>query len=344
MLNKFGLSCIFLLPVACVSAAQSTDFERASALFQERRWEEAAAAFANVEKKQPSETDALLFEGKCLVNMVKLEEAGDVLQEYLKAHPRSDDADYLLAYVRFRQDRPKESLELMHAGALLKAPGPDDLKIGALDYVLLGNFGEAGRYLEEALRIAPNNLEARYHLGRVRYQQNRFDEAIASFRAVLELDPGNVRAQDNLGLCFEAKNHVDEALLAYQKAIELDQKSPAHSVQPYVDLGALLSKTNRAEEALTILRKAAEIDAKSAHAQYQLGKAYFDLRRYDEAQQAAEIASGLDPKDSPTHYLLGRIYQRLNKQDLSAKEFKLTEELRQSQEAGNGMASGLGRQ
>lgn len=321
--------------------AQALDFEKATALFQQRQWEPAAAAFAEVERRQPNQTDALLFEGKCLVNLNRFEDAAEALQAYRKAHPKSEDADYLLAYVRFRQDRPKESLELMHEAASLRPPSADDLKIGALDYVLMGDYTEAGRYLEEAVRIAPHNVEARYHLGRVRYQQNGFDEAIVSFQEVLRLDPNNVKAEDNLGLCLEAKNQMEDAIAAYQKAIEMDKKSLPQSAQPYLDLGALLVKTNRADEGIAHLLKAAEIDPKSSQVRYQLGKAYFDLHRYSDAQGAAEEASRLDPKDSATHYLLGRIYQRLNKPELSAKEFQLTEELRQKQEAGNGMASGM---
>jgi len=330
------------LALVSVWVAESPDFEKATALFQQREWAQAAAAFAEVERKQPGQTDALLFEGKSLVNLSKFDDAGDALQNYLKTHPKSDDANYLLAYIRFRQNRPKESLELMHAAAALKPPTADDLKIGALDYVLMGDYADAGRYLEEAVHVDPNNLEARYHLGRVRYQENRFDDAIAAFHAVLERDPDNVRAQDNLALCMEGKNQMEEAASAYQKAIELDQKSISHSAQPYLDYGTFLVRTSRPEEGITKLKKAAEIDPKSAPVQYQLGKAYFDLRRYPEAQQVTEEAARLAPKDSPTHYLLGRIYQRVNKQDLAEQEFKLTEELRQAQESG-GMLSGVGR-
>jgi tetratricopeptide (TPR) repeat protein len=337
------LTCVGTILLTCVCVAESPDFEKARALFQQQQWVQAATAFAEVERQEPGQTDALLFEGKSLVNLSKFDEAGEALQNYLKTHPKSDDASYLLAYVRFRQNRPKESLELMHTAAVLKPPAADDLKIGALDYVLMGDYADAARYLEEAVRIEPNNLEARYHLGRVLYQENRFDDALAAFRAVLEKDPGNVRAQDNLALCLEGKNRMEDAAAAYQKAIEFDQKSLSHSAQPYLDYGTLLVKTSRPEEAIAMLQKAAEIDPKSAPVRYQLGKAYFDLRRYPEAQQATEEAAGLSPKDSPTHYLLGRIYQRMNKQELAEQEFKLTEELRQAQESGSGMASGMGR-
>ena len=156
------LSCVCVMCLALVSmwVAESSDFEKAAALFQQRQWAQAAAAFAEAEKKEPGQTDALLFEGKSLVNLSKFDEAGEALQAYLKAHPKSDDASYLLAYVRFRQNRPKESLELMHSATALKPPTADDLKIGALDYVLIGDYADAGRYLEEAVRIEPNNLDA----------------------------------------------------------------------------------------------------------------------------------------------------------------------------------------
>ena len=324
-----------------LKALAQTEFDKASALFQQRHWEQAAAAFAEVERHQPNQTDALLFQGKSLVNLNRFDDAAEVLQAYREAHPKSEDADYLLAYVRFRQNRPKDSLELMHAASSLKPPSADDLKIGALDYVLMGDYLDAGRYLEEAVRMAPENAEARYHLGRVRYQQNRFDEAIKSFQEVLRLEPNNVKAQDNLGLCLEAKNQMEDAIAAYQKAIEMDKKNLRQSAQPYLDLGALLVKTNQSEEGISHLLKAAEIDPRLSQVRYQLGKTYFDLHRYSDAQTAAEEAARLDPKDSATHYLLGRIYQRLNKPELSAKEFELTEELRQKQEAGSGMAAGM---
>ena len=323
------------------SSGQSISFDSAFVLFQQHRWEQAYSAFVEVEQAQPGKTDALLFQGKCLVNLSKFEDAGNALDKYLVQHSTSDDAHYLLAYVRFRQNRPRESLELMNAASKLKPPSADDLKVGALDYVLLDDLTDAGRYLEEALRIAPDNIEARYHLGRVRYQQNRFDDAIAAFREVLRLDPHYTRAADNLGLSLEATNRLDQAQAAYEKAIALDRESVTHTEQPYLNLGTLLVKTDHARDAIPILTQAAAIAPKSNKVQYQIGKAYFDLRQWTDAQRAAEEAIRLDSKDPTAHYLLGRIYQRSNHPDEAAREFKMTEELRQSEDAkGHAISSG----
>jgi tetratricopeptide (TPR) repeat protein len=322
--------------------AQPPLFEQAMQLFQQRRWAEAASAFTRCEHEEPGKTAAFLYRGKALVNLGKFAEAAAALESYRTTHPQSDDAAYLLAYVRFREDRPKESLQLFTAAARLKIPTPDDLKVVALDYVLLGDYDDASRYLEQSVAADPGNIEARYHLGRVRYQQNRFDMAIAAFQEVLRRDPGNVRAEDNLGLSLEAKNEVDAALAAYRQALQLDEHLPVHNEQPYLNLGALLEKSGHVEEAIPVLARASTIAPNSAKTRYQLAKAYFDLSHFEDARQQAEKAVSLDPAESSDHYLLGRIYQRSGKSDLAKEQFRITEQLIHSKASNStGMASGM---
>jgi len=327
--------------LACLMGAvplfsQAADFDQAMLLFRQKSWKEAATAFADTEKMQPGKTDALLFQGKCLVNLGQFEAAETVLQAYSSAHPQSEDAVYLLAYTYFRENKPKQSLKLFTAAAKLKTPTADDLKIVALDYVLLNDYRDAGHYLEEALKMEPDNVEVRYHLGRVRYQQNQFDQAVAAFQEVLKRDPANVKAQNNLGLSLEAENQLDPAIAEYRKAIVLDEAATVHNEQPYLNLGALLSKANRSEDAATLLIKAANIDPKSSKIRYELGKSYFDLNRFEDSRKEVEEAVRLDAKNAPAHYLLGRVYQRTGKSDLAAQQFKLTEDLMRAQGENSG--------
>jgi tetratricopeptide (TPR) repeat protein len=316
------------LPIAC--RAQTADFDHAASLFKQKQWKNAAAEFEAAEKLAPGKTDALLYRGKCLVNLGQFNEAADALRSYVTFHPQSDDAAYLLGYVYFREDKPKESLKQYTEAAKLKTPTADDLKIVSLNYVLLSDYTDAAHYLETALKMDPDNVEVRYHLGRVRYQQNHFDQAITAFQEVLKRDPNHVKAEDNLGLSLEGENKIDQAIAAYRRAIDLDASSTAHNEQPYLNLGILLTKANKPAEALLLLTKAAEIDPKSGKIRYQLGKAYFDVGRFPESQREVEEAVRLTPEDAPAHYLLARIYQHLGKQDLSKEQFKLTENLMQA--------------
>ena len=314
--------------------------QQGSQLFYQHRWQEAAETFQNCELKSPGKTDALLYRAKSLVNLADFPGAGAALDSYIASHRDSDDALYLLGYVRFRQDQPRKSLDAFAGAAKLKAPQAGDLKIAALDYVLLNDYESAAQYLEQSLKMNPQDAETRYHLGRVRYQQNQFDLAIAAFEEVLRQEPANVKAEDNLGLCLEAKNQNEKAVAAYRKAIEMDATATVRIAQPYIDLGKLLNTLNRAPEAAPALSEAVKIQPDSASAHYELGRALFLLGHLEDSQSQLTEAIRLDSDNSSPHYLLGRVYSRMGKAQLAAEQFKMTETLihRQNSKSG-GMAS-----
>lgn len=322
---------------------QSADCPSGMEMFRQRRWAEAATGFEQCEKLNRGKGDALLYRGKALVNLRQFESAEGALRAYAKANPQSADAAYLLAFIAFREDKPAESLRLFSAASKVNAPTANDLTIAALDYVLLNQFSDAAHYLELSLKLNPDDVEARYHLGRVRYQQNQFDLAIAAFQEVIKRDPANVKAFDNLGLSLEARNQPESATAAYKKAIELDEAASVHSEQPYLNLGALLSKANRFDEAIPLLTRAAEITPREFKPHYELAKAYFDSTQWESARRQAEEAIQLNPKDSSSHYLLGRVYQRLGQKARADEEFRRTAELIRDKNANpqGGMASGV---
>jgi tetratricopeptide (TPR) repeat protein len=333
------ISLVLACPVGvCAQTDVCTD---ANERFRQRQWSEAATGFAACEQRSPGKTDALLFRGKSLVNLRRFDDAEVALQSYSHSHPESDDAIYLLAYISFRKGKPQDSLRLFSRAAQLKSPTANDLTIAALDYVLLNDYNDAAHYLELSLKMNPADVEARYHLGRVRYQQNQFDLAMEAFQEVLRRDPNNEKAEDNLGLSLEAKNQVEEAIAAYQKAIELDQKSEAHSEQPYLNLGSLLAQSNRLEESLPWLARAAEIAPAAFQTHYELAKAYLNCNRFELARIQAEQAVKLNPNDSSGHYLLGRVYQHLGQKDRAQEQFRWTDQLLHEKELGpqGGMAS-----
>jgi tetratricopeptide (TPR) repeat protein len=341
VLNAVVLLAAVTLPIAMLG--QTGSCPAGMEMFRQHRWFEAEAAFAACEDHDPGKTDALLYRGKSLVNLRRYDDAAVSLRLYATAHPQSDDAAYLLAYVSFRQDKPQESLKLFTEASKLKSPIASDLKIVALDYVLLKDYSDAAHYLELSLKMDPGDTEARYHLGRVRYQQNQFDLAIAAFGEVLQHDPGNVKAQDNLGLSLEAKNQIEPAIAAYEKAIALDKAATSHTEQPYLNLGSLLAKANRFDEAIPLLSRACEIAPNEFNAHYQLAKAHFDSNHLETARLEGEVAVRLSPTDSSGHYLLGRIYQRLGRTEPAKEQFRLTSEIIRNKDAKsqNGMASGM---
>src|SRR5581483_2950961 len=206
----WAIFTVAFLVVNCV-AQESVTFSQAEEMFQQRRYSEAAAAFERIERTSPGNSDALLFLAKSFINLGRFAEAGTALDSYCAKHPQSDDALYLLAYVRFRENKPAESLRFFTQAARLKPPVADDFKIIGLDYALLDDNQSAARYLKRAVAMQPNNVEARYYLGRALYLENQFDECISVFEEVLRQDPTSVKAQDNLGLAWEGNGQLSQS-------------------------------------------------------------------------------------------------------------------------------------
>src|SRR5215472_218452 len=94
-----GLIVLGFMIVAAGLSGQTPSCATGVEMFHQKRWSEAAAAFELCERQEPGKTDALLYRGKSLVNLRQFGEATTALENYARAHPQSDDAAYLLAYV-----------------------------------------------------------------------------------------------------------------------------------------------------------------------------------------------------------------------------------------------------
>lgn len=292
-----------------------------------------------------------------LVQQGQLREAKVSLRQFLSLHPDSADAHYLLGFVLFREiqvsaaanggtqsaryndlhpalaqlakDDAEASLAEYTAGASYRKPTATDLKIVALDYVLLGDYTDADKWLTRSLEWNPQDADGWYNLGRTKYNLNRLDEAIHAFRECLRLDPGNVKAEDNLGLCYEGIGKIDEAISAYRQAIAWQDQSPHPEAfpGPSLDLGSVLLDQNQPDQALPYLQRAAEIAPLESKVHEKLGKAYIDLNQLAEARKELEKAVQLSPENSRLHFMLGQVYRRQGLMEKAKAELARSEEL-----------------
>src|SRR5215470_7073601 len=234
MLNQTLLIAILLStpPAACV--------KEPACLAQERAPKEAAP-------------DSNLVKARELVEKSQFDAAETLAREYIRQHESDAQGHFLLGLIHFRavqsQARPnglytapgdvpagaiisearenkiRASLAEFTEGAKYGRPSAYDLKIVSLDYILLGDFPSADKWLTLALQWEPGDAENWYYLGRIKYNENRFEEAIAAFQKSLQLRPRDVLAGDGLGLSYAGLNRAAEAIAALQEAISW-QDSP----------------------------------------------------------------------------------------------------------------------
>ena len=288
-----------------------------------------------------------LAEAKSLLQKGLLVQAENATRQFLQQHADSADGHYLLGYILFDEVRQKyvgeaqkegenfryretvdpslvamrdakarESLAELSAGARYRAPSGFDLKIVALNYLLLKDEPSAEKWLTASLALDPNDAQAWYYLGRTKYSETKYPGAIEAFEHCLKLDPKNVTAEYNVGLAYEGLNQNDEAIQAYENAIAWQAHDETKSPDPFFGLARLYLHQNNPEKAVPYLLQAVAAFPQLSLAHEELGKAYSVLHRLSEAQEQLEEAVQLSPQKASPRCLLGQIYQQ---QKMTAK-------------------------
>jgi tetratricopeptide (TPR) repeat protein len=212
--------------------------------------------------------------------------------------------------VAYRDAKVKESLAEFTAGAKYHVPNAFDLKIVALDYILLKDYIDADHWLTRSLQWDPRDAQAWYYLGRTKYSESQFPKAIEAFAQCLKLEPRNIQAENNVGLSYEALGQREQAIQAFENAIAWEVESPAKDPEPFIELAHLYLDQNQPEKAVPYLSQSIAIFPRVSKAHETLGKAYSLLHRLPEAQAELEKAVALDPETASLRCMLGQIYRQ----------------------------------
>jgi len=278
-----------------------------------------------------SQLDPILLHAKSLLENASVPEAERLTRSYLESHPISAEAHFLLGLILFKEVRAKESLAEYTRAAQYRDPSAYELEIVALNYVLLNDYMDADKWLSRSVQMDSHNWESWYYLGRTKYNENRFNEAVTAFQQALKLSPMNVKAEDNLGLSYDGLGRQQEAEEAYRNAIRWQSQLLQEDPGPYLDLGILLIDKNRLQDAIPYLRQASQISPHEPKAHEQLGRAYAGVGRLPEAQVELEKAVEASPNDGALHYVLGQIYRREGMKDKAQAEFEKSAALKSMQ-------------
>lgn len=266
---------------------------------------------------------------RALLDAGKFHEADETVRVYLRDNDDSAAAHEMLAYALLRENKPAESLKEYTRAAAMERPTSGTLVHVGQDYVLLGDMADADKWTLRAVQMDPSDADAWYSLGRIRYTEQRFSDALSCFQRVLKLVPKSVKAENNLGLAYEATNQTDAAVAAYRQAIEWQNEGPRDQVseQPLLNLGIVLLHRGNLAEAEPLLTKAAELAPKDPRIHEQLGHLEMQKANYGSAEVELRKACELDPDNSSLHFLLGQAYRHENKQQQAQSEFAISARL-----------------
>jgi tetratricopeptide (TPR) repeat protein len=276
----------------------------------------------------PSGAAGQLSEIDKLIETKRLQEAGDRLQQEIRAHGESYGTLFLEAKLFFREQKYQDSLKVLERCLALNQQDPEAYKLVASNAIVINRMDIAEQALKAAAKLAPNDYLVYFHLGALYYTDSRFPQAQPPLMKSLDLNPDYVPARLFLGLTLEELGQEQSAIDSYRLAIKVAERSGFKGEQPYLYLGRLLYRQNRIDDSLTYLQKAVEANPQSCESLCLLARGLLSKSREAGAITALNQCRRSDPRYPEAHYLLSRIYLRQGKTEEAARELALFQKLK----------------
>ena len=250
----------------------------------------------------------------------------DSVDRMLAGEPASDDVARselvaLRGAVAFLQGRMNAAAADFSNAAKLAPLSDADTFTEAMALVSLGDKAAGRRLLEQLAHRSPERPIYVYWLGKLDYDDHRYEEADEELRRSLALDPRSARAWDSLGLTFDMQGHADQARTAFEKAATLNREQPHPSPWPPHDLGYWLFRMNQIQDAEAALRESLRYDPAFAQGHYHLGRTLEKEGRDSEAITEYLTAVRSDTVSADACYALGLLYRKLHRDSEAADMF-----------------------
>ena len=293
--------------------AESRHYREAIELYEKQQTLMAMLAAQKAVEEDSENADHILLYGLILTDLKQFSQAEVQLRKALSLRPDNAEFHYRLAALLLQ--------EKMEWKATLGLDRRD-----SSTQVVRGTEQEALDSLETAVKLEPNHLKARLHLGRTFYDRNQHLKAWRQFEAILEKDADHPWLHYHLSMLHSNRGDVQAAIRELEKELELH---PSHS-QARLELGEWLVKTGRHEGGLTHLSQVQQDAVHPVDLNYAIAKAHRGLGDPEQALAAARKCLEMDPGFSDAHYLLGQLYRETGELKLSRESMETFQRVKKS--------------
>lgn len=177
----------------------------------------------------------------------------------------------------------------------------------------LGQLQQALLSLNTALEQGHDPVEVSEPRGMVFYVLKDYGQAEKELLKFADSPKGNGQANYVLAQTFYDQKKYDQALPRFQKALEMGFQSAA-DIQYYIAVcyGMLQDRGGQEKAALQAVQSGTQFQGE---ANYQLGNALYNQKKYDQAIGALDKSLQLKPSVRDAYFDLYRIYRLLNRDE-----------------------------
>jgi len=279
---------------------------------RQRKWAEAADAWAGVQKLNQRNTEVSARRATALLNAGRPGDARDVLRDALKIAP----TDVRLSFMLAQAQRDAGDLEGAEATArALQKAHPEDVRTS---YLLAQTLDARGRHQEIVDLLKPEIARQRAanakpgqiamlmsSQGLALLQLKRNDEALAVFREAIALAPEDTAVRFQFGAALDRAGRSADAEKAFRDLIAEDPLD-ANALNY---LGYMLAERGgpapSLDEAVTLIQRALVVEPDNPSYLDSLGWAYFQQGKLALADSPLSTAADKLPKNSVIQDHLG---------------------------------------
>ena len=217
---------------------------------------------------------------QCQVNARRFAEAGATVAGLEKQFP--SDADVLYVSADYHMKAWNDAIYRMYQ----KTPASYRVdQLSAEVFETQGKYAEAVAEYRKAIEKNPKAIDLHYRLGRALLQQSHdpagLEQARREFQAELALNPSDAAAEYQVGQVLTAEQKKSEAGAHFERAAELRPDFP----EALIAVAKLRSDARRYADAIALLERAVKLQPRNESAHYNLMLAYRNAGRTAEAQR-----------------------------------------------------------
>jgi tetratricopeptide (TPR) repeat protein len=225
--------------------------------------------------------------------LLNLEKIDTIFKDHPKYMYIKVFAENALAYIRARQGRFAEALDLCTLG------------IEKMSDI----YGDQTYALHQSILV--------YNTGQIYELMNDFPQAYETYKHAIALDPYYGEYYNDLANLLQKYGHTAEALNNYQQAIDL---CPPY-YEAHLNRGGVYEDLGDLPAAEADYQRVIELKPDEARAYLRLGIIYLTQGRYEAALMMLDQAVYYNPRDGQAYNNRGLVYQALGRADEAAAEF-----------------------
>ena len=285
---------------------QSYQFQLAQFYTSQGRVDDADRLLKGLTERDPTDTDKQLGYVQFLATQRDQDKAEAALRQFIDQNPDADKLRLALGQLLESRERPEDA-KLAYQGLAERSPKSVEglmarNRIVAIE-IRAGHLEVASGLIEKILTDAPDNSGALLFRSGLRFQDKKYDQAVADLRLVLRKEPDNERALLLLGQAYAQQGDLTLAKDTYRRLLEVNAKSEEGLQQ----LAALYAMTKEFPEAEVLLRKQVELKPDDPLASGRLVEVLMAQGQTDKAEAEARRLAGLSGQEGVGDFSLGRV-------------------------------------